>query len=505
MDKISILKRGKGISMMNPGLEKTVAVRSAKTPGYPSKMPFDPPDHYPEIGKGNVDPENSVFTAVREAIADLGLDPANYGTPRWNPFSDFIKPGMTVFIKPNTVVHEHEKRKNLFSILVHPSVIRPILDYACKALQSRGKIIIGDSQLYSSNYEKMLLTSGLGDLLNWYQPRTEVDILWFDLRLNKATRTWLYGLWSRKKVENDPLGYQFVDLGTDSCFRDVDPARLRIAIASYRNMFKHHSGGKHEYLFPKSFLASDVVINIAKLKTHRRTAVTLALKNYMGLPAYKDSLPHFMIGSPEEGGDQYIHPSKRKRIITRLHDCVQTARFVPVKFVCAVINKLLLNSCRVFPFKDNVFEAMWWGNDTVWRTLHDLNRAVVYADKDGVIREAPQRRQFALIDGIIGGEGDGPLACDPVPAGVVVGGFNPVCVDAVAATVMGFDTKKIPLIDKALADDSHRLSLLRGGTRGLTVIDNGKEEGFEDFIARPHLDFKPHPQWSGHVERPGRA
>lgn len=485
--------------------ERTVAVRNSGVSRYPSKIPYDPPELFPEIESDGVDPENRVYPAVRKLLIDLGLDLAHQGTPQWNPLGDLVEPGMTVFIKPNTVVHVHEKRKDLFSVLVHPSILRPVLDYVCKALQGEGKVVIGDSQLYSSNYDKMLVTSGLGDFLKWYQPRTKIDIQWFDLRLNRARRTWLYGRWARTKVEHDPQGYQFVDLGNDSCFKDIDPARLRIAIASYKNMFKHHSDGKHEYLFPKSFLLSDVVINIAKLKTHRRTAVTLALKNYMGLPAHKDSLPHFTTGSPEEGGDQYIHPSKRKRVITFLHDRVQASRFIPVKFVCAVAKKLLWNSCRILPFKDNVFEAMWWGNDTVWRTLHDLNRAVVYADKEGVVREAPQRRQFVLIDGIVGGEGDGPLACDPVPSGVVFAGFNPVCVDAAAATVMGFDVERIPLIKKGLDDGRRRLPLYAGEAKEMAVIEDGKKETYPEFIARPHQRFHAHPQWAGHVERQERT
>ena len=481
--------------------DRLVALRTAGAPECPAKSPYHPPASYPELAGSDVDPDNKVYPAVRQLLADLGLDAEHLGTPSWNPLGDFIKPGMTVFLKPNTVVHEHEKRKCLFSVLVHPSVLRPILDYTCKALQENGRIIIGDSQLYSSDYEKMLLTSGLGEFLEWYRPRTQTRIQWFDLRLNRARRTWLYGRWARKKIERDPLGYRFVDLGEHSCFKDVDPARLRIAIASHKNMFKHHSGGKHEYQFPQSFLQSDVVINIAKLKTHRRTAVTLALKNYMGLPAYKDSLPHFTTGSPDDGGDQYIHPSRRKRIVTFLHDRVQTSRFIPVKFVCAVAKKILWYSHRLVPFKDNVFEAMWWGNDTVWRTLHDLNRAVLYADKDGVIRDLPQRSQLVLIDGITGGEGDGPLACDPVPSGVVLAGFNPVSVDAVAATAMGFDLGKIPLIHKALVDDGRPLPLFEGGAKDIVVLYDGEREAFLPYASRPHLTFRPHPQWAGHVER----
>ena len=482
-------------------LDLVVALRNTGIQEYPEKSPFDPPALYPELPSSGLDPSNQVYAAVRQLFMDLGLDLSRQGTPQWNPLGDFIKPGMTVFIKPNTVAHEHGKGKCLFSILVHPSVIRPILDYACKALQKSGAIIIGDSQLYSSDYEKMLKTSGLGEFLAWYQPQTNVPMNWFDLRLNKAKRTWLYGRWARVKIEHDPQGYQFVDLGDKSCFKDIDPARLRIAIASHKNMCKHHSNGKHEYLFPRSFLQSDVVINIAKLKTHRRTAVTLALKNYMGLPAYKDSLPHFTTGSPEEGGDQYIHPSFRKRIGTALHDIIQTSRFIPVKFVCAVVKSAIWSSRRIVPFKDDVSEAMWWGNDTVWRTLHDLNRAVRYADKKGVMQDAPQRRQLVIVDGVMGGEGDGPLACDPVQAGVLVAGTSPVSVDAVAASVMGFDVERIPLIHNAFDAGTNPPPLFSGKAQDIIIIRDGERESFAQLIDRPHLGFHAHPQWAGHVEK----
>jgi uncharacterized protein (DUF362 family) len=477
-----------------------VAVRTSQHASYPRACPFHPPEKYPELIATGIDPENAVYPMVRSTFIDLGLDAKNTGTAQWNPFGEIIRSGMNVFIKPNTVVHKHEKGKNLFSVIVHPSVIRPVLDYVCKALENNGTIIIGDSQLYSSNYDKMMATSGLGELLQWYQKQTNVRIEWFDLRLNKARRTWLYGRWARTKIEHDPLGYQFVNLGEKSRFVGIDPARLRIAVASYKNMFKHHSNGKHEYLFPRSFLKSDVVINIAKLKTHRRTAVTLALKNYMGIPAYKDSLPHFITGSQAEGGDQYINPSKRKKIITFLHDVVQTSRFLPVKFVCAVVKKLLWNSHYIVPFKDNVFEAMWWGNDTLWRTLSDLNQAVEYADKEGVIRDVPQRKQLAIIDGIIGGEGDGPLACDPVPSKVLLAGGSPSAIDAVAATFMGFDIKKIPLISNAFKGGKNPHPLFDGTPDGIVVKYDGTAMAFDTFRKRDNMHFKPHPQWASHVE-----
>jgi uncharacterized protein (DUF362 family) len=481
-------------------VEKIVALRTLGKCDYPLASPFHPPEAYPEFNASGIDASNDVYPAVRQLFADLCFDKDRFGAPQWNPLGEIIKPGMTVFIKPNTVVHKHQKNKELFSIIVHPSIIRAVLDYACKALENNGTIIIGDSQLYSSNYDKMMAESGLGELLHWYKEQTSVSIQWFDLRLNRARRTWLYGRWDRVKIEHDPLGYQFVNLGDDSRFVGIDPSRLRIAVASHKNMYKHHRNGRHEYLFPRTFLKSDVVINIAKLKTHRRTGVTLALKNYMGIPAYKDSLPHFITGSKAEGGDQYINPSGRKKIITFLHDVVQSSRFLPVKFVCAIVKKILWNSHYVIPFKDDIYEAMWWGNDTLWRTLSDLNQAVEYADKEGVIQKNPQRKQLALIDGIISGEGDGPLACDPVYSGVLFAGSAPAIVDAIAATFMGFDVQKIPLIKNAFKGGKNHHPLFNGTIEEIAVQSYGEVLTFEAFRRLDHKRFKPHLQWAGHVE-----
>jgi uncharacterized protein (DUF362 family) len=480
--------------------QNKVALHFIDGKGYPVKIPFDPPVQYPEYEGNSIDPQNHVYESVRNVLNNLGLDRDNFNTNNWNPFKELIKPGMTVFIKANTVTHEHEEGKNIFSVIVHASVLRPILDYVCKALKHEGRIIVGDSQLYYCNYEKALQVSQIGKLLEWYAEQTQVNFECFDLRINKAYRTWLYGRWGRTKVEHDPRGYRFVDLGEKSAFKGIDPSKLRIAVASYKNMYKHHSDGKHEYLFPKSFLESDVVISIPKLKTHRRTAITLALKNFMGVPALKDTLPHFMIGSPEEGGDQYIHPSLRKRICTKLHDQVQTNPLILVKFICAATKFVIWNSHKIIPFKDDVFEAMWYGNDTLWRTLQDLNKAVIYADREGKLSNEPQRKLFVLIDGIIGGEKDGPLVPDPVNAGVLIAGSNAVTIDAVAATMMGFDIKKIPLIQKILDGRENQLPLYTGTKDDITVIEDEVAYSLEELKVRHNLHFEAHPAWKGHVE-----
>ncbi len=478
-----------------------VAVNFVKPKNYPNKIPFDPPERYSEYSGNSLDPENHIYAGVRDTLYNLGLDSENFNTEEWNPFRELITPGMTVFIKPNTVVHKHEQNKDIYSVIVHASILRPILDYVCKALNNKGKIIIGDSQLIFSDHKKALKSSLIEGLLAWYVNQTPVQIECIDLRVCRGVRTWLYGKWGRVKVEEDGFGYRFVDLGDRSCLNGIDPKRFRVAIANPENMYKHHSKGKHEYLFPRSILESDVIISIPKLKTHRRTAVTLALKNFMGIPSWKDSLPHYITGSVKEGGDQYLNPSIRKRICTRLHDEIHTNPYIPIKFVCAVIKKMVWNSHKIFPFKDDIFEGMWKGNDTLWRTLLDLNRAVVYADKDGKIRDTPQRKTFFFMDGVIGGEKDGPLEPDPVPSGVLMAGTDSVTIDAVAATLMGFDIERIPLIKKAFEHNNGLNPLFEGKKEDIQIVDEEELMNLAKFSKKRHLHFEAHPNWKGEIER----
>jgi uncharacterized protein (DUF362 family) len=480
--------------------KREVVVNVVESKKYPVNVPFHPAKKYPEYRGEQTDDGNRVYGEVRETLAMLGLDKENFGTPGWNPFREIVRPGMTVFVKPNTVRHYHMENKDIFSVITHASILRPILDYLCIALENRGRIIIGDSQVIFGQFDKAYEISQIESLLGWYRKQTPVPIECFDLRIVRGARSWMYGKWARKKVEQDPRGYKVVDLGGRSRFKGIDPRRLRIAIASHKNMYKFHSDGKHQYVFPASLLASDAIINIAKLKTHRRTAVTLAIKNFMGLPALKDCLPHFITGSVEEGGDQYIHPSRRKAICLWLHDQIQANPFIPVKFACAVLKKIVWNTHKIYPFKDDIYEAMWYGNDTLWRTLMDVNRIAFYADKDGVVRDSVQRNSFGFIDGIIGGEKNGPVSPDPVPAGILMAGHNSVCLDAVGSTLMGFDFEKIPMIRNAMNSNGDALPLYMGDKEDIRIIDKMGVFGLEEYKKVRNLHFEPHPAWKGHVE-----
>jgi hypothetical protein len=344
--------------------------------------------------------------------------------------------------------------------------------------------------------------SQIDKLLEWYKGRTDIPIECFDFRIYRRVRTWLYGEWGRKKVQADPRGYKTVDLGPYSNFRDVDPRILRINVASHKEMYRAHSEGRHEYVFPNSVLEADAIISIPKMKTHRRTAVTLGIKNFMGLPAWKDTLPHFRIGCPEEGGDQYPNRSWRKRIHTRVRDWAETTEWTPAKFLWTSTDKAIWATRWIYPFKDNVNQAMWYGNDTLWRTLLDINRAVFYSDKSGKLCDTIQKKYFCLIDGIVGGEKDGPISCEPVYPGVLAAGFNPVAFDVVVASLMGFDIDRIPIVKRGVATMNEPKPLFWGGIESVQVSVGNERMGLAEFNARHNLKYAAHPNWVGHVERP---
>lgn len=56
---------------------------------------------------------------------------------------------------------------------------------------------------------------------------------------------------------------------------------------------------------------------------------------------------------------------------------------------------------------------------------------------------------YAIIDGIVGMEGDGPVRGTPVDAGVIVMGDNPPAVDATATRVMGLNPLVVPYLRQA--------------------------------------------------------
>jgi uncharacterized protein (DUF362 family) len=70
-------------------------------------------------------------------------------------------------------------------------------------------------------------------------------------------------------------------------------------------------------------------------------------------------------------------------------------------------------------------------------------------------------RQFAIVDGIVGMEGNGPIQGTPKQAGVLVGGSAVAAVDATCCRIMGIDPKKIAYLKIARGEENLEPSAFR--------------------------------------------
>lgn len=91
-------------------------------------------------------------------------------------------------------------------------------------------------------------------------------------------------------------------------------------------------------------------------------------------------------------------------------------------------------------------EGSWYGNDTIWRCIKDLNKIIFYADKEGKMQATKQRRYLCFVDAVLAGEGEGPMEQTTKPFGVIMSGDNPVYIDYVASVLMKYNYRDIPCI-----------------------------------------------------------
>jgi hypothetical protein len=265
---------------------------------------------------------------------------------------------------------------------------------------------------------------------------------------------------------------------------------------------RHHTGGVHEYLISKTILDADCVINLPKLKTHKKTGITVCLKNLVGVNGNKNWLPHHREGTPSQGGDQFADDSMMHRLERKSMECFRRVfpLFGPLRR--RVAGPIKSMGKRVFgdTNTDTIRSGNWYGNDTTWRTAIDLNRILLYADNSGTLYDRPARRIFCIVDGIIGGEGNGPLDPTPKRAGVVVAGMNPVAVELTCARLMGFDYLHLPMLRGAL-HDGHSLPLARFDYA--EVVCRSQDQRHDCALSQwpeTGLSFLPHFGWRGHVE-----
>ena len=472
---------------------------------YAKAPPFHPSDAFPEYAFDQaIAPEpNPAYGAVRGAMQLLGLDAANFGSPCWNPLGVIVRPGNTVVLKPNFIRDFHDTRgDDIESVITHGSVIRAVLDYVAIALRGDGRVVIADAPQSDACFERIKAFAGLDAIQAFYRKHSSIQLDVIDLRPECAEK--VDGvIVGHRPLPGDPAGYTVVNLGRHSEFMSINRMNGRLYGSEYdrREVAAHHHDDVHEYLISRTVLDADVFINLPKMKTHKKVGVTLNLKNLVGINGNKNWLPHHREGVPANGGDQFASSGLSQRL-----EHLLLAKFKkhfpklgPIRNYVGGPAKKLGRAVFGDTNTTRIRSGNWYGNDTTWRMVLDLNRALRYADGSGVLHDTPRRRYFSFVDAIIAGEGNGPLDPTAKPAGVVLAGANPVAVDLACARLMSFDYRRLPVLCHALIDHSLPLAPFVYEDVGARSNDDRFSRRLVEFRGSL-LVFKPHFGWQGHVE-----
>jgi len=474
---------------------------------YPRTAPYDPEVSYPEYPFGHIEgrknEKNDVYRMIRELFYYNKMDIENYDSSEWNPLGGDISPGDTVLIKPNLVMHDNpaetDVQKKLDCLITHPSVTRCIFDYVYIALKGKGRIVIADAPVQDCRMDILLRQSGYGELLQ-YLMRFQSDqmrIEFADLRDTRLEREG--GRQRQKERKNTKYRGKVVDLKNCSEFADLKMEhKFRITNYSAQDTVRHHSKGKNEYCVSEALLQADVVINLPKPKTHRIAGYTAALKNMIGINTRKEYLPHHRKGPKDKLGDEYLGSHRAWKWLNSTGNDIKNWA---LKYQINTFSDFMNCVCRLTGKKLDKLEknrrkfGMWYGNDTIWRTILDVNKIVYFCDKRGHICAARQRKVLHIGDMIVCGDHEGPMRPSYKKVGGILFSDDPVEFDYCVVKLMGFDYMKTPTLLNAM-----KCSTLIRKADGIRLHSNyiefDKKVDEIDF----NFGFKPSIGWQGHIE-----
>jgi|UPI00039D6271 uncharacterized protein (DUF362 family) len=349
-------------------------------------------------------------------------------------------------------------------------------------------VVIGDAPLQGCKW-KMLVTNEFYDTISYYSKYFSIPIQICDFRRTILDR-------KNNKVIKDriPLNrYIIFDLGDRSILEPISKQKSIFRVTDYdpRKLAESHKKGVHKYCITKELFDADLIISVPKIKTHQKTGITCALKNLVGLNGDKDFLPHHRVGGIGFGGDCYPGKNYLRRLSEYLID-------ISNKKIGQIEYKYLITIAKILWHinhndKYHHWSAAWYGNDTCWRMVLDLNLIALFGTKDGIISNNMQRKIYTLCDGIIAGQGNGPLKPYPLPLGIISFSNNSVLTDLVITNLMGFDYTKIPLVREAL-------NIFPIGNYSIKI--NEQNINFEELI-KYRVNAEPAPGWKGHIEYEG--
>lgn len=417
---------------------------------------------------------------------------------------DGIKPGMKVVLKPNLVQQSRDQDDDWDYVVTHPVVISAVMDAVLEKLAGNGEIVIADAPMTPTRFGELLAHY---PVLEWKKKNREKGIKFsiIDLRdeewFNAPNGIILKAL----PLPGDPMGKLIYDLQDDASeFYNKSSGSQGYYGADYdiKETNDAHNGHNNKYSVSKTVMTADFFINIPKLKTHKKAGITCCLKNLVGINTNKNFLPHHTSGTPNQGGDQFSNSDIHRNIESSI---TVTAKKVVNRFKFLTPILVPLKNLAIKIWGDNKKTPRsggWYGNDTLWRTILDLNKVLLYGKSDGSLKPDDYSMKMpyvAIVDGILAGDGNGPLAPDKVDAGFLLMGCNPVAIDYIAAKIMGFDYKEIPSLAHASYCKKYKIADFMQKDV-LCEIDDCNEYTVDKIPAEKIKHFRAASGWIGHIE-----
>jgi len=409
----------------------------------------------------------------------------------------------SVVLKPNWVRQSHQYKENEWEyVITHPTVIGAVIKKLLELLKPGSEIYLIDAPETESSMEKILEHYPIEkwkDLCSKNSIKLEI----IDLRDDE----WISDgnvIIERKQLPGDPKGKTVVNLhDSNSEFYSKKNSNKGFYGADYNidETNKAHDGKSNLYSVSTTAIKTDLFINLPKLKTHKKAGITCCLKNLVGINTYKNYLPHHSLGTPNENGDQFPVESLKRKVEGNLLKVVKNKILISTK-LAKYFSPLMSIGRMLFGSTNKVVRSgNWYGNDTIWRMILDLNKVLFYANSDGSFKEdvwISAKKYIGVVDAIYAGEGNGPKAPDLVEMGYIIAGTNPVSIDAVCAKLMGFEPLKIPAIENSFKIENYKICDFLFDSI-VAVIDNEQfklEEIAQEYI----VPFKPHFGWKNHIE-----
>jgi uncharacterized protein (DUF362 family) len=344
-----------------------------------------------------------------------------------------------VLLKPNWVKHS-AKINDEICLRTNDNFVLATLKVILEMNPS--EVVIGDAPIQGCRWDSMISSSFLNEI-DRLSITYNIPVTIKDFRRRR------YNI-SDNNPESGirPLSdYLIFDLGVNSFIEPVTkPGQTNFRVTNYDpdRMSSAHSPGVHKYCIAREFLNADIVISLPKIKTHQKTGITGALKNLVGINGDKDFLPHHRIGGTKAGGDCYPGGSNLRYWSELSLDKANRRQGRKSFWFWQKLSSFLWRLS--FPGPEHNMAAGWHGNDTTWRMVMDLNKIAEYGNVSGTLSDKPKRDIFSLCDGIIAGQGNGPLEPEPLPLGIVSFTNNSLVNDRIIAILMDLPVDRIPLL-----------------------------------------------------------